>query len=76
MKTVTVHAAKTNLSKLIERAERGEEIVIARRQTPVVKLVPVAGSGRRQFGSWRGRARVTAEFFEPLPSAEIKAWER
>lgn len=76
MKTVTVHAAKTHLSKLIERAERGEEIVIARRQTPVVKLVPIAGSGKRRFGAWRGRARVTREFFEPLPAAELDAWER
>jgi prevent-host-death family protein len=76
MTTVTVHAAKTHLSKLIERAERGEDVVIARRHTPVVRLVPIAGSGKRQFGSWRGRARVTADFFKPLPSAELDAWER
>ena len=39
--TFTVHAAKTNLSKLIERAEKGEEIVIARGKKPVVRLVPM-----------------------------------
>ena len=42
MATYTVHAAKTNLSKLIERAEAGEEIIIARGKKPVVRLVPWA----------------------------------
>lgn len=56
MKTVTVHEAKTNLSKLIERAERGEEIVIARRKTPVAKLVGLhVAIQARKFGSMRGR---------------------
>jgi prevent-host-death family protein len=40
MTTVTIHAAKTHLSKLIERAERGEEVIIARGKTPVARLVP------------------------------------
>jgi prevent-host-death family protein len=39
--TVTIHAAKTNLSRLIARAEAGEEIIIARGRTPVAKLVPL-----------------------------------
>lgn len=76
MKTVTVHEAKTNLSKLIERAERGEEIVIARRKTPVAKLVGLhVAIQARKFGSMRGRARVTDAFFEPLPAAESDGWE-
>ena len=76
MKIVTVHEAKTTLSKLIERAERGEEIVIARRKTPVAKLVGLhAPAQSRKFGSMRGRARVTEAFFEPLPAAEREGWE-
>lgn len=72
---MSVHAAKTNLSKLIGRVERGEEIVIARRQTPVAKLVAVASPGTRKFGAMRGKARVGAAFFEPLPEHDTAAWE-
>ena len=73
---VTVHEAKTHLSKLIERAEAGEEILIARRKTPVARLVGLHVEVHpRKFGSMRGRARVTQAFFEPLPAAELEGWE-
>ena len=77
MKPVTVHAAKTHLSKLIERACAGEDVVIARGRTPVVRLVPVktVKSGRR-FGAMRGRARTTKVFFASLPPEELALWER
>ena len=75
MKTVTVHAAKTHLSRLIATVEAGEEVVIARGRVPVVRLVPVrAEKSRRRFGAFRGRARVSAAFFASLPEAELKAW--
>ena len=72
----TIHAAKTHLSRLVKRAEAGEEIVIARGKTPVARLVPLRKAlvGRR-FGAMRGRAKVTAAFFDPLPADELKAWE-
>jgi prevent-host-death family protein len=77
MKQVTIHAAKTNLSKLIEEACAGEEVVIARGKKPVVRLVPVASAKKgRRFGARRGRARVDDAFFEPLPEDELAAWER
>jgi prevent-host-death family protein len=73
---VKVHEAKTNLSKLIARARRGEEVVIARGKTPVVRLVPIgAVHGRRQPGVLREKLRVGPEFFAPLPPAELAAWE-
>jgi prevent-host-death family protein len=76
MSTVTIHQAKTNLSKLIERASQGEEIIIARGSKPVAKLVPVgAVKGRRQPGSMKGRLEIGPEFFEPLPEDELKGWE-
>lgn len=76
MDPVTIHKAKTNLSKLIARAEAGEEVVIARGRTPVAKLVPIEPpKPKRQFGSMKGRATVTAAFFEPLPEDELKLWE-
>jgi prevent-host-death family protein len=75
-RVVTVHVAKTHLSRLIERARAGEEVVIARGKTPVVKLVPVdAPVPRRAFGAMKGRARTTRAFFEPLPPEELAAWE-
>ncbi len=71
----TIHAAKTQLSRLIERARRGEEVIIARGAEPVARLVPVdAPPAKRQFGAMRGRARVTDGFFDPLPASELAAW--
>ena len=55
---VNIHAAKTNLSKLIEKAEAGEEVVIARNGKPAVKLTPVeAAPEHRAKGSWLGSLR-------------------
>jgi prevent-host-death family protein len=72
----SIHAAKTQLSRLIERAEAGDEVVIARGKTPVARIVPVrARPPRRKFGAMKGRARVTAAFFDPLPDDEIARWE-
>ncbi len=71
----SIHVAKTNLSRLIERAERGEEIIIARGSTPVVRLIRLdAVPSRRQFGAMRGHAKVTKAFFEPLPADELARW--
>jgi prevent-host-death family protein len=77
MKPVTVHAAKTHLSKLIQAACAGEDVVIARGRTPVVRLVPVKKvTPSRRFGVMRGRAGTTKAFFSPLPAEEIRVWER
>jgi prevent-host-death family protein len=76
MKTVGIHEAKTSLSRLIEKACRGEEIVIARGKDPVVRLVPIAGrKGGRKLGILKGKLVVGPEFFEPLPPEELAGWE-
>ena len=76
MATITIHKAKTNLSKLIERACRGEEVVIARGPNPVVRLVPITDArGNRKPGALKGKLEVGPEFFEPLPPEELKFWE-
>ena len=76
MLQVNIHDAKTQLSKLIEQASRGEEAIIAKAGIPVARLtaIPPATSGRR-VGALRGRARVDRHFFEPLPETELQAWE-
>ena len=63
-----MHEAKTKLSQLVERAERGEEIVITRNGKPAVKLAPVpaAPSLSSVRGVWRGRVSI-AEDFDELP---------
>ena len=75
MPTYTIHAAKTNLSKLVARAEAGEEIVLARGKEPVAKIVPLPPKPKRVFGRLKGKIRVGPEFFEPLPEDELKLWE-
>lgn len=75
MSTYTIYSAKTHLSKLIEQACAGEEIVIARGKKAMVKLVPVeAKPAGRVFGAMKGRATTTEAFFEPLPDEELDAW--
>ena len=65
---VNVHEAKTQLSRLIERAEAGEEVVIARAGKPVAKLVGYReGVGPRRPGGWNGRVRI-ADDFDELPT--------
>lgn len=63
-----MHEAKTKLSQLVERAERGEDIVIARNGTPVARLVPVAGPASISSvrGIWQGQVQI-ADDFDELP---------
>lgn len=76
MPTVKIHYAKTHLSRLIEQACGGEEIIIARDDQPLVRLQPLRGEkGQRKPGSMKGKLTVGPEFFEPLPEAELKRWE-
>ncbi len=76
MKTFTIHEAKTNLSRLIEKACKGEEIIIARGSQPVVRLVPITDAkGNRKPGALKGKLHVGPEFFEPLPDDELARWE-
>lgn len=64
-----MHAAKTHLSRLAERAAGGEEIVIARNGRPVARLVPLdEPRGQRQFGFWTGKVWMSDDFDDPLPS--------
>jgi prevent-host-death family protein len=76
MATVTIKQAKMQLSKLINRAEAGEEIIIARGKKPVVRLTPVP-THRRRFGSMKGiwPDVPDAFFFDPLPEDELRLWE-
>lgn len=67
MKAVNMHEAKTHLSRLVARAEQGEEVVIARAGRPVVRLVPVPAKGKRLLGTARGKIVVHGDLKAPLP---------
>jgi prevent-host-death family protein len=73
---VNVYAAKAQLSRLLDRAAKGEEVVITRHGRPVAKLVP-AGSARseRRLGALRGRIRIGKDFDAPLPDDVLAAFE-
>ena len=76
MTKVTIHQAKTNLSRLIRKAAEGEDVVISRGAEPVARLVPVGPvKGKRRPGSMKGLLRAGPEFFEALPESELAEWE-
>lgn len=69
-----IHEAKTHLSRLLERACQGEDIVIAKAGVPFVRLVPVRPKQERELGFLRGEFKVGEEIFEPLSEEELKDW--
>ncbi|MDE2612738.1 MAG: type II toxin-antitoxin system Phd/YefM family antitoxin [Burkholderiales bacterium] len=72
---VNVHEAKTHLSRLLEQAHAGEEIIVAKAGKPFARLMPLAEpQGRRQPGRLRG-LQVPDAFFDPLPDDEVDAWQ-
>jgi prevent-host-death family protein len=76
METITIHKAKTQLSRLIEKVCRGESVVIARGSKPVARLVAIEDTrGNRKPGALKGKIRVGPEFFLPLPPEELDGWE-
>lgn len=76
MKTVNIHAAKTHLSRLVEEAARGEEVLIAKAGRPMAKLVAVQPprSRGRGFGALKGRIKIHADFDAPLPAELARAF--
>ena len=81
MATVTIHEAKTNLSELIRRVEAGEEIIIARGDTPVAilkdyKLEDIARRRREGMGSMAGKFPPIPDsvLFEPMSDEDLAAW--
>jgi prevent-host-death family protein len=74
--TVTIHQAKTNLSRLIRKASGGEEVIISRGSKPIARLVPIGdANGRRRPGTLKAKLQVGPEFFAPLPDEELAMWE-
>ncbi len=66
MKYISIHETKNHLSRLLRRVAAGEDIVIARRGTPIARIVPLTPSETRQLGIDKGRITVPADFNEPI----------
>ena len=74
--TVNMHQAKTSLSRLVQRALAGEEIVIARNGEPLVKLVPIEKKRQpRVPGKGRGKIWIAPDCFAPMTEEELDLWE-
>ncbi|MGH7502007.1 MAG: type II toxin-antitoxin system Phd/YefM family antitoxin [Longimicrobiales bacterium] len=76
MRTVNIHEAKTHLSRLVEDASEGEEIVIAKAGKPVARLVPIRPvRKRRKLGWLKGKLEIPKDFDAPLPEEVIAEFE-
>ena len=78
MLTINIHAAKTQLSRLVDQAAAGEEIIIARSGKPVARLVPLANvpiAPRRVLGRLAGELIIPAAFDSPLPNDVLAGFE-
>jgi prevent-host-death family protein len=75
VKIHTIHEAKTNLSKLIQKACDGEEVIIAKGKKPIAKLVPIRVADRpRQPGRFKGKIWWAPDAFDPLTEEELRDW--
>ncbi len=70
-----LYEAKTHLSELVDRAAKGEEIVIAKNGVPMAKLVPLAKKSKRVPGGWEGKVWIADDFDAPLPDDIMKTFE-
>jgi prevent-host-death family protein len=74
-KQVNLHAAKTSLSRLVDEAMAGHDIVIAKAGKPLVRLVPVTRETRRRgFGADKGKIRISPDFDAPLPPEVLRSF--
>lgn len=76
MRTVNIHEAKTQFSRLVDAAANGEEIVIAKAGVPAARLVPVERPKVvRRFGGLKGKVRIADDFDAPLPDEVLAGFE-
>ncbi|OGA22452.1 MAG: antitoxin [Betaproteobacteria bacterium RIFCSPLOWO2_02_FULL_65_24] len=76
MPQVNIHQAKTHLSRLVEKAAQGEEIVIAKSGKPIARLVALEKpkQAKRKPGALKGRGWVAPDFDAPLPQTLLRQW--
>ena len=76
MKPVNIYDAKTHLSRLLDKAAAGEDVIVSRNGKPLARITQLAESRREiRFGLLKGRLSVPKDFDAPLPSDVIAAFE-
>lgn len=70
-----LYEAKTQLSKLVDRASKGEEFILAKDGVPLARLGPLAHQDRRKPGGWEGKVWIADDFNGPMPDEEMALWE-
>jgi prevent-host-death family protein len=76
MTVVNIYDAKTRLSKLIEEAAAGNDVIIARGGKPVARLTRLGSSKRKlKFGALKGKIKISTDFDAPLPSEVLRQFE-
>lgn len=76
MRTINIHEAKTQFSRLVDAVVNGEEIVVAKAGKPAARLVPIGQAKvKRRFGGLKGKVRIADDFDAPLPDEVISAFE-
>ena len=74
--TKSLYEAKTHLSELVDRASRGEEIVIAKNGVPMARLVPMPKTtAKRKPGGWNGKVWIADDFDAPLSDATLALFQ-
>jgi prevent-host-death family protein len=74
--TVNVHEAKTHFSRLLEQAHAGQEIILSKAGKPYARMVPLGQQVKPKRTPGRLAGYIDEAFFEPLPDAELDAWEK
>jgi prevent-host-death family protein len=75
MSEVTIHEAKTHLSRLLRRVSAGETIIIMRGRKPVARLAPLESRAQRELGFDKGAVKVAADFDAPLPEDVLRDFD-
>ena len=76
MQQINIHEAKTNLSRLVELASTGEEIIIAKAGKPIAKLAPLEAPPKpRRKGLLKGQIKIREDFDQPLPEEILAGFE-
>jgi prevent-host-death family protein len=77
MKLVNITQAKTRLSKLVDVAASGEDVIVSRHGKPLVRITQLAScrKGRIKFGVLKGKLKIAADFDAPLPGDVLSAFE-
>lgn len=77
MRKVNIREAKARLSHLLKQVQRGERVVLCRRNVPIAEIIPLRprGTRARRIGRAKGQFELTPAFFKPLPEDTLRRFD-